>query len=133
MVKQNKIWVFDRKNLKTKAPEDIKERVLQLADKLVETDLKPRHIKRPPKNNKYNYIVDIYTKWHGNSLYFCAKYNSSDDMSSFINKFARLEYLKTGKFDLAYFRYTGKWWPTEMDIEFKEALKLIKAGGIYEP
>ena len=81
-----KTWVLTRKTLKAKPTEDAKERSLHLADKLIETDLKPKHVKRPPKNNKFNYIVDIYTKWFGNSLYFCAKYSTPDGANSFESK-----------------------------------------------
>jgi len=44
------------------------------ATELIDAVLKPEHIKSPPKNAKWNYIVDLYTKWHRNYFYFCAKY-----------------------------------------------------------
>ena len=34
------------------------------ADEFVESFLKPQFIKDPPKGHEWNYIADIFTKWH---------------------------------------------------------------------
>ena len=36
--------------------------------------LKPKFIKPPPKDPKWNYIIDIFTKWHSSFFYFCSTY-----------------------------------------------------------
>jgi hypothetical protein len=60
-----------------------------------EAELKPEHIKPPPKNAKWNHIVDLYTKWHRKYFYFCAEYAcpGPSAMSPYFEMgFARLKY-----------------------------------------
>lgn len=133
MATKHKTWVFTRKSLKEKPSEGTKTRHMKLADNFIQNELKPQYVKRPPKNNQFNYIVDIYTRWRQNSLFFCAKYRSPDGDVEFECKSARLERLKTGKFDLAYFRHTGKWWVTDGNLPINNALELIEKSGPFEP
>jgi hypothetical protein len=69
---RQKIWVYSPP--KPKVPDAVKVEVETKAMALVNDILKPEHVKPPPKNAKWNYIVDIYTKWHRNYFYFCTKY-----------------------------------------------------------
>jgi hypothetical protein len=80
--------------------ENVKADVERKAAELVEKVLKPQHIKPPPEDVRFNYIVDIYTRWRGNYFYFCAKYHSPgpNAISPFFEvKFARLEYVGGGR------------------------------------
>ena len=79
------------------------------AVELVEAILKPRYIKPPLKNEQFNYIVDIDTRWYRNYFYFCAKCAcpGPNAISSFFEvKFARLEYAGDDPFHLSFIRYT---------------------------
>ena len=42
------------------------------ATKLVEDVLKPKYVKPPPEEPRFNYIVDVWIKWLGSTLYFGA-------------------------------------------------------------
>ncbi len=121
MAKQKKIWGFNPKG--AKVPDSTKSKMSDLAARIIEKDLKPQYIKSRRNNKKFNYIEDIYTKWHRNFFYFCAKYISPGENSiapEFESKFARLEYLSTGKYNLAYLRHTGQWWEVEKNISQKK-------------
>jgi hypothetical protein len=118
----------------------VKAQVETKATELVNSVLKPAHIKSPPKNPRWNYIVDIYTKWRGNCFYFYAKYAcpSPRALSPFFdNGFARLEYVggagKQSRFNMAYFRHTGKWWEIAHDLSLDECLAEVKEGGLFQP
>lgn len=75
MAKSRKMWVFSpSKQAKPKLPNAIKENMTAKANNLIDTILKPKHVKPPSKNEKFNYIVDIYSKWSRNYFYFCSKY-----------------------------------------------------------
>ncbi len=52
---------------------------------------------------------------------------------TFENKYARIEFLKEEKHNLAYFRHTGKWWTTEYEITLKKALSEIKTNAVFWP
>jgi hypothetical protein len=63
MAKQKNTWVYSHpRQLKPKAPSTLKAEVQTQANQLVESDLKPKHVKPPVGNDQFNYLVDIYTK-----------------------------------------------------------------------
>lgn len=75
MSKRQKTWVYNPpKPAKPKVPEALKAEVQAKATELVNTVLKPTHIKPPRKKQQFNYITDIYTKWYRSYFYFCATY-----------------------------------------------------------
>ena len=57
---RQKTWVYSPP--KPKVPDAVKVGVQIKAIELVDAVLKPEHVKSPPKNAKWNYIVDLYTK-----------------------------------------------------------------------
>ena len=112
MAKSKKHYVW-AKAKPQKVPDALKHEVTAKAKVLIEEHIRPTHVKPPPKNPEFNYIEDIFTKWHGRYFYLMAKYASPgpNRISPFFEiGFARLEYIGGNRFDLAYFRHTGKWW-----------------------
>ncbi len=134
---RKKTWGYaPPKSPKPKVTELVKSDLKEKADNLIETVIKLEYIKAPPKNSNLNYIVDIYSKWYRNYFYFCATYNcpsSNAISSSFETKFARMEYLKNGKFNLSYMRYTQQWWEIYSELPMDECLKNIGEGGHFMP
>jgi hypothetical protein len=50
-------------SLDTAAKARLEARVRELIDK----ELKPKHVKPPPKDARSNYLTDITLKWHGST------------------------------------------------------------------
>ena len=129
MAKQKKRWVYSPpKQPKSKVPDSLKVDVKTKADKLVESVLKPNHIKPPPEDAHFNYPVDIYTKWYQCYFYFCCTYHcpGPNAMSpSFESKFARMEYIGNSLFNLSYMRHTGKWWEIYTELSLDECFETI--------
>lgn len=116
------------KQTKPKVPESIKSALKEKADEVIENTLKPKHIKPPPTDSTFNYLVDIHTKWYRSYFYFCAQYNcpSPNAISpSFETKFARMEYIGNERFNLAYMRHTGQWWEIYHDLSMLECIQAI--------
>jgi len=114
----------------------VKEVLAARAQELIDSELKPRHIQPPPKDPRFNYLVDISTKWHGRFFYFVGKYASPgpNAISPFFESdFARLEYQKDGRFVLAYMRHTGQWWRVYSELTIEEALKVIRQQPLFQP
>ena len=83
MAKRQKMWIHKPpRQAKPKVPNTIKLDVDAKARELVDTVLKPEHVKPPSGDEHFNYIIDIYSKWHGNYFYFCTKYACPAQMGS---------------------------------------------------
>ncbi len=135
MAKSNKKWMWTKAK-PSKVPDVLKREVSAKANALVEEHIRPEHVKAPPVNPRFNYIEDIFTKWRGRYFYFMAKYASPapNRISPFFEVgFARLEFIGDNRFDLAYFRHTGKWWPVFSGLTVDEALNLVRSEGLFNP
>jgi hypothetical protein len=135
--KPRRMWIYSpKKPTPPKVPEDIKAKVETKANELVETYLKPNFIKPPPKDKRWNYIIDIFTKWHRSFFYFCSTYACPGPNAlspTFEAGFARMEYVGDGKFNLAYMRHTEKWWEVYQGLAVDQCIETIRDEGIFHP
>ncbi len=129
MPKSKKQWVYvPVPDPKAKVPENLKTSVELRFNELIQTTLKPQHVK-PPKDTEFNYIVDIYARWTRNYFYLIAKYHcpSPNAIAPFFeSKFARLEYAGNQLFNLAYMRHTGQWWPLYSDVTLDQCVRIVR-------
>ena len=137
MASKRKIWMpASEKRTKPKVPDSLKRILQEKADEIIETTLKPKHIKAPNPDNDFNYLVDIYSKWYRNYFYFCAKYNCPSPRAispSFETKFARMEYIGNERFNLSYMRHTGKWWEIYQELTMLECFQHIIEEPYFHP
>ena len=130
MAKRPKMWVYSPARPPTpKVPEAVKKDLATKANEFVALVLKPKHLTPEPKDMRFNYIVDIYTKWYRHYFYFCARYCSPSPQAIapfFEEKFARLEYAGNQQFDLSYMRHTGQWWELYTDLSVEECFEAIR-------
>lgn len=131
-----KMWVYSPHMPKgSKLPDEVKREITDRAQEIVD-EWKPKHIKEPPKNYTFNYVTDLYTKWHRQFFYFCATYACPGPNAlspTFESCFTRIEYVGRDRFNLAYMRHTGQWWTTEFELTLKACLKAIRENGLYHP
>jgi len=135
MARSKKQWIWALAK-PSKVPDALKRELSVKANTLVERHIRPKHVKPAPSNPRFNYIEDIFTKWRGRYFYFMAKYASPapNRISPFFEiGFARLEFIGDNRFDLAYFRHTGKWWPVFSGLTVDEALNLVRSEDIFNP
>ena len=137
MAKLRRMWVYSPpKPPAPKVPASVKAEAQQKANQLVETILKPQHLKPPPKDYHFNYIVDIYTKWYRHYFYFCAKYCSPGPNAlspDFETKFARLEYVGENRFNLSFMRHTSEWIEVYPNLSLDKCLAAIKDDPFFSP
>jgi len=127
---------YPLKTPKPKVPDAMKTEVETKAQALIESYLKPTYVLPPPTGSDSNYIVDIYGLWYRNYFYFCSKYCCPGPHAIapfFEDRFARMEYLASGRFNLAYMRYTGQWWPSDANFSLDQCLNAIKVGPWFRP
>jgi len=134
--KPRKMWMYvPPKPPKPKVPEDLKAEVTAQAETLIE-EWKPQFIKEPPKEDQFNYIVDLYTKWFRGYFYFCAKYACPGPTAIspfFESRSARMEYVGERRFNLAYMRHTGEWIEVEHGLTVNACLEAIRKDAYYQP
>jgi len=130
MARSKKRWIYSPpKPPKPKVPESVKEEVERRGNELVESTLKPEHIQPPPEDARFNYLVDIHTKWVRCYFYFCATYHSPGPNAIspyFEMSFARMEYVGDNKYNLSYMRHTGQWWEIRQGLSLDECLEAIR-------
>jgi hypothetical protein len=96
---------------------------------------KSQYIKENP-DKRFDYLVDVYTKWYRNYLYFCEKIKSEHPnriKDEYEVKFVRLE--RTGKdgYNFSYFRHTGQWFLVTIDLTLKDCLEMMQANPNFQP
>jgi len=123
------MWVYSPpKPSKPKIPDALKAEVEAKANELVESVLKPKYVKPPPEDERFNYVIDIFTKWYRGYFYFCATYRSPGPNAispTFEDRFARMEYVGANRFSLAFMRHTGQWQELYPSLTVDECLESI--------
>ena len=130
--KPPKTWMLPSPSQRTpKAPlsASVKADLDARATKLVETVLKPKYIRPPPKKPRFNYITDVWIKWLGSTLYFGTTYACPGPNAispSFESKFARMEHVGGGRFALSYMRHNDKWLRLFPSLTVEECLDAVE-------
>jgi hypothetical protein len=137
MAKQRKKWIYTPpKPTKSSVRDAVKAELETKANKLVEEVLKPQHVKPPPSDARFNYIVDIFTKWHGGYFYFCATYACPGPNAlspRFETKFARLQPIGQDRFNLSFMRHTGRWIELYPGLTIDKCLEAIRDDPWFMP
>ena len=103
---------------------------------LIEQVLKPRHVKPPPEDPRFNYLTDLTLKWHGSTLFLVAVYacpGPNARSPSFEDRFARLKPAGGGRFDLDFLRHTGQWVPLYQGLTVDQCLEAIRDDPWFTP
>jgi hypothetical protein len=129
--KPQKTWMLPtptQRTAKAPLPASTKTDVDARAVKLVEK-LESKYVKPPPKEPRFNYIIEVWTKWIGSTLYFGTTYACPGPNAispSFEVKFARMEHLGGGRFALSYMRHTEKWFKLFPSLTADECLDAVE-------
>ena len=133
-MKNKKVWVYSPEKIKVTKLQ--KEWLKSKTDRYVESILIPKHIKEYPKNYKYNYLSNIYSKWHGRFFYICGVFTCPRPNAlspSFDTKIARFEFISDKRFNVSYMRHTGQWFQLYEDIDIEEAFSIIEDSPHFFP
>jgi len=134
MPKKVRGWYYNPP--KQKVDKFAKEGIKKKCDKFIESVLKPRFISNEQSALDGSYVIDIYSKWRKNFIYFYAKYQDTRPgviEPTYDWKLARIEHLKEDKYNLAYFRHTGKWWVIFYEIPLEECFEAIEDMPHFHP
>ena len=137
MARPRKPWeISPLKRPKTRLPDSLKTEVESKATALIEDVLKPKHILPIPKDEQFNYIIDIGAKWYRNYFYFFSTYACPGPNAlspTFEAKFARMEHLGNARFALYFMRHTGEWVGLYDSLSVDECMKAIQDDPWFVP
>lgn len=109
---------------------ETKQAIKEEADKIIERYMKPAALQRRGRRVAFGDVQDIYTKWHGNSLVVIAKRRGGRVMNRYAEDFetksGRLTLVGVDRFDVSFFRHTGRWWTIQYDCTLKIALNYLQ-------
>lgn len=130
-----KYWMpSSTSNSVIKLSETDKEHVSNYFVPLIET-FKKQYIPKNP-NKKFNYLVDIYSKWYQKYFYLCEKYKSEHPQrikDEFEIKSVRLKYTGKDQFEFSYFRHTGQWHLISVGLTLEECKEMILSNPVFQP
>jgi len=109
--------------------------VTAACERLIAENLLPRFLPaiRP---TEFNYPVGISGHWHGGSYRFLTRYRSGfpeNKGREFDAPFARLNYVASDRFDISWFRHTGRWHLLHHGVTLAKAMRLIGTGELLVP
>ncbi len=130
-------WTFAGGRARRTPPESEKRTISESCQAFIEQVLKPRFLPEIRPTEEFNYPISIFGKWHGGKYRFIQRFRSDRPENAldpeFDSPFARLEYLSRDRFDLSYFRHTGRWWTVYRGVSLAEALSILETEGIFHP
>ncbi len=137
MARPREPWNIRPAKKRATVPASIKSEVEAKAKDLIETVLKPLHVKPPSGEERSNYISDIKAQWYRGYFYFSSTYACPGPNAlfpTFEHKFARIEHLGGGKFALYFMRHTGKEWVGIFDdLTVDESMKAVQDEEWFHP
>lgn len=128
---------MDTSNIKSK-----KMKITEKQKKVITLFFEPligqfkKELQKMKPDKKFNYVIDIYTKWYQNYFYLCEKYKAVFENSltdEFEIKIVRLEFIAENNFNFSYFRHTGQWHPVAKNITLEDCLEMINANPNFRP
>ena len=137
MAAKRKAWMIrPAKKPTSSLPDTLKAEVEAKARDLIANVLKPKHVRPPQEDERFNYITDIGTKWHRHFFYFFSTYACPGPNAlspTFESKFARMEYLGNAKFALYFMRHTDEWVGLYDALSVDDCLKAIQDDPWFVP
>ena len=137
MAKNQKRWTYSpSKSTRPGIPVSLKAEVTTRVNELIESVLKPAHVRPHAEDERFNYIIDIFGKWYQSYFYFCATYRVAGENPvppTFETKFTRMEYAGSNRFHLSFMRHTGQWVQIYDDLTLDECLASIKDDEFFQP
>ena len=83
----------------------------------------------------FNYPIEVFPEWRGKALYLSVRYRSKSRRpeDDFVVRRTRITLTGFGRFDLAYFRHTNKWFTVHRGLTAAECLQEIEENEIFWP
>jgi len=83
----------------------------------------------------FNYPIAVFSEWRGKAFYLNVHYRAQSRRpeEDFVVRQTRMTLTGFGRFDLAYFRHTGKWFTVYRGLTADECFQEIEQNGVFWP
>ena len=83
----------------------------------------------------FNYPIAVFSEWRGNAFYLNVRYRARSRRAEddFVVRQTRMTLTGFGRFDLAYFRHTNKWFTVYRGLTAAECFREIEENEIFWP
>ena len=113
----------------------LKHEVAQKAQPIVRA-WQENYIQPAPTDQRFNYRIDLWTKWYRSAFYFCGTYASPQPNAlapTFEVRYARMTSAGDRNFNVAYMRHTEQWWERFTNVPLEEAVHTIETTPHFHP
>jgi hypothetical protein len=116
-------------------PTSVKQQVERWARSWLEAKFARLLERRAFDPGPFNYPIAVFSEWRGKAFYLCVPYRarSRKPEDDFIVRHTRMTLTGFGRFDLAYFRHTGKWFTVFVGLTAAECFREIEENEIFWP
>ena len=116
-------------------PVDLREQVDRSAHDWLTTKFSRPLELRAADPGPFNYPVAVFSEWRGKAFYLCARYRarSRQPEDDFVVRSTRMTMTGFGRFELAYFRHTGRWFTVYRGLTAEECFQEIEGNEIFWP
>jgi hypothetical protein len=118
-----------------KVPQQLREQIDRWADAWIKKKFARALELRAADPGPFNYPIEVFSEWRGKAFYICAKYRAKSPRpgDDFVVRSARMTLTGFGRFDLAFFRHTGRWITVYHALTAAESLKEMERNEVFWP
>ena len=93
----------------------------------------PRIARQDP--GPFNYPIAVFSEWRGKAYYLNVQYRARNRKpeDDFVVRHTRMTLTGFGRFDLAYFRHTDRWFTVYRGLTAAECFREIEENEIFWP
>ena len=118
-----------------KVPDQLRQQIERWAEAWIKRTFASALELRAADPGPYNYPITVFCEWRGKAFYVCARYRarSRRPEDDFIVRRARMTLRGFGRFDLAYFRHTERWFTVYYGLTAADCFTEIEENELFWP
>lgn len=118
-----------------KVPAELRQQIDRWANEWLRTKFGRLLELRAADPGPFNYPVEVFSEWRGKAFYLCVRYRTGKGrpQGDFVVRSTRLTMTGFGRFELAYFRHTERWYTVYRGLTADECFKEIEGNEVFWP
>lgn len=119
----------------TSVPALLRQQVDHWADRWIKATFSRVLELRAQDPGPFNYPIVVFSEWRGKAFYLNVRYRppSRRPEDDFVVRHTRMTLTGFGRFDLAYFRHTDRWFTIYRGLTAADCFREIEENGIFWP